>query len=209
VAPWLLRNALVFREFVPISDSFGAAFYDGNSEWARRFYEVRTRAEYDAWVKAMVDDRERRLALVDPKIFTQPGQRSRLFLEMGLQDLSRDPKESIRLYTRKALQWLRPYPTPWSWPRWIVITTGIYYALLELIALYGLFVSPRRGVSLFCAGVLILTTLGHLLVVPLWRYRVPYWDPILLLYGVFGATRFLEHGSAVRRAVPLDRTITS
>jgi len=20
-----------------------------------------------------------------------------------------------------------------------------------------------------------------------WRYRVPYWDPVLLLYGIFGA----------------------
>src|SRR5262249_33501742 len=79
VAPWLLRHALVSHTFVPISDSFGAAFYDGNSQWASRFYDVKSRAEYDAWVFAMETDRQRRFAAIDPRILTQPRERSRFF----------------------------------------------------------------------------------------------------------------------------------
>jgi Dolichyl-phosphate-mannose-protein mannosyltransferase len=186
LAPWLLRNAIVFHTLVPISDSFGAAFYDGNSQWASRFYDVKSRTEYDAWVSAMETDRQRRFAAIDPRILAQPRDRSRFFVGMALEDLKRDPRETLRLYEHKALQWLRPYPTSWYWPKWIVIVTGVYYVCLEAAALLGLVRSPRPGVSRFCAGVLVLSTLGHLLVVPLWRYRVPFWDPILLMFGLFG-----------------------
>jgi 4-amino-4-deoxy-L-arabinose transferase-like glycosyltransferase len=198
VAPWLLRNAIVFRTFVPISDSFGAAFYDGNSQWASRFYDVKSRTEYDAWVNAMETDRQRRFAAIDPRILSRPRDRSRFFVKMAWEDLERDPRQTLRLYEHKALQWLRPYPTSWYWPKWIVIVTGVYYLGLEAAALLGLVRSPRPSVSRFCAGVLILSTLGHLLVVPLWRYRVPYWDPILLMFGLFGLQTVLT-----RAAIPV------
>ena len=198
VAPWLLRNALVFHAFVPISDSFGAAFYDGNSRWAMRFYDIRGRAEYDAWVSAMETDRRRRLAAVDPEILQKPRERSHLFISMALEDLRRDRRETLRLYEHKALQWLRPYPTSWYWPSWILVLTGAYYALLELASVLGLVRSPRLGVAFFSVGVLILSTLGHLLVVPLWRYRVPYWDPILLLFGLFGLQILIERARLLR-----------
>ncbi len=30
---------------------------------------------------------------------------------------------------------------------------------------------------------------AHVAIIVVWRYRVPYWDPVLLLYGVWGAAR--------------------
>jgi hypothetical protein len=36
----------------------------------------------------------------------------------------------------------------------------------------------------------------HLAILVLWRYRVPYWDPILLLYGVPGAARWISSAVA-------------
>ena len=40
---------------------------------------------------------------------------------------------------------------------------------------------------------------AHVLVLVVWRYRVPYWDPVLLLYGVFGAgVHFRGHGIVER-----------
>jgi hypothetical protein len=51
--------------------------------------------------------------------------------------------------------------------------------------------AQRRGAVGFCLAVLAISMLTHVLILVLWRYRVPFWDPILLLYAVPGAARFL------------------
>jgi hypothetical protein len=53
VAPWTLRNALVFGRFIPVSDMGGSTFYDGNSHWNRRFYELGPAAT-GAWIAALI-----------------------------------------------------------------------------------------------------------------------------------------------------------
>jgi hypothetical protein len=32
---------------------------------------------------------------------------------------------------------------------------------------------------------------AHVMTLVSWRYRVPYWDPVLVLYGTFGAGTLL------------------
>ncbi len=36
-----------------------------------------------------------------------------------------------------------------------------------------------------------LTMAAHVALVVVWRYRMPFWDPPLLLYAAFGADRML------------------
>ena len=189
LAPWTLRNAIVFHEFIPISDSFGTAFYEGNSDSTERFYAVKTRPDYERWLVEMSQEKMRRLREVDPGGILSPQKRSRALAELALQDLRRDPREAALLYLRKTAQWLRPYPTAWYYPLWIVVLVGIYYSLLYAASLVGLRSAPRPGAALFCVSLLGLTMIFHILVVPLWRYRVPYWDPVLLLYGSFGGDK--------------------
>jgi len=40
----------------------------------------------------------------------------------------------------------------------------------------------------------------HVAVIVVWRYRVAYWDPVLLLYGVFGAAALAWRGLIPRTA---------
>jgi len=42
-------------------------------------------------------------------------------------------------------------------------------------------------VAVFSIAFLFVTMAVHVAIIVVWRYRVPYWDPVLLLYGVFGA----------------------
>src|SRR5262249_54045097 len=65
VSPWTLRNFLVFRELLPINDAAGCTFYQGNSDWAVRFSEIRTPAEYDAWARSAFADMARDEAALD------------------------------------------------------------------------------------------------------------------------------------------------
>ena len=70
-----------------------------------------------------------------------------------------------------------------------VILTGALYVGLYVLTARGLIRAPRRGVTAFCLAVLVLSMAAHVALQVVWRYRVPYWDPVLLLYGTFGAAR--------------------
>ncbi|HYR46588.1 MAG TPA: glycosyltransferase family 39 protein, partial [Thermoanaerobaculia bacterium] len=51
LAPWTIRNAIAFHELLPVNDAAGASLYFGNSHWAWRYYEIRSRAEYEQWTR--------------------------------------------------------------------------------------------------------------------------------------------------------------
>lgn len=187
IAPWTARNAVVFGDFVPVNDAAGSVFYQGNSDWELRFFEVRSRDEYLRWVEAMHRDMARQTEALRAAGRTSPSERSRYFTARAIAERSGDPAGWSRLMLRKAWEWLRPYPTPWFWPRPIVLAVGAFYVVLFALAAVGFFSASRPGVRAFCLGVLVVSMAAHVVALVVWRFRVPYWDPVLLLYGVFGA----------------------
>jgi 4-amino-4-deoxy-L-arabinose transferase-like glycosyltransferase len=187
LAPWTARNALVFGDLVPVNDAAGNAFYQGNSDWAVRFFEVRSRDEYLRWVDAMHRDMARQTEELRAAGRTSPSERSRFFVSRAIAERRADPAGWLRLFVRKSWEWLRPYPTPWFWRPGIVATVGVFYVVLFAAAVVGLVSGPRPGVRAFALALLAVSMAAHVLLLVVWRYRVPYWDPVLLLYGVFGA----------------------
>jgi hypothetical protein len=189
IAPWTIRNALVYGELVPVSDLGAVNLYLGNSDLMARFYGIRTRAEYAAWILEMKRTTEEKHALLEKQGIVSPSQRSRAYLEMALAERDRNPAATPALWRHKLWDWLRPYPNPLFWPRPIVIAVGVFYVALYVLAARGLIQSPRPGASLLAAAVLVVSLLAHLPFVVVWRYRIPFWDPVLILYGVYGASR--------------------
>ncbi|HEY3172148.1 MAG TPA: hypothetical protein VGK86_06160 [Thermoanaerobaculia bacterium] len=187
LAPWIARNAVVFGELVPVNDAAGNTFYQGNSDWAVRFFHVRSRAEYLRWVEALHRDMERQTEELRARGLVSPSQRARAFIARALAERRADPAGWARLLARKVWEWLRPYPTPWFWPAPVVAASGLYYVLLCAVAVLGFLSAPRPGVRAFALAVLAVSMVAHVVILVVWRFRVPYWDPVLLLYGVFGA----------------------
>ncbi|MCA1579989.1 MAG: glycosyltransferase family 39 protein [Acidobacteria bacterium] len=192
VGPWTLRNAVVFREFIPVNDADGRAFYEGNSVWARRYYALRSRAEYAAWLTAEDLDIRKKLGEAEAGGVFSPRQRARAFRDMALQDVRADPAAALGLLLQKFWFWLRPYPTTWFRSAPVVWLTGLYYGVLYALAAAGFLSARRRGVRLFALGILTVSLASHALIIVVWRYRIPYWDPVLLLYGVPGGARLLS-----------------
>jgi 4-amino-4-deoxy-L-arabinose transferase-like glycosyltransferase len=199
LAPWTLRNARVYHEFLPINDAGGSAFYQGNSDWMLRFYELQTPDQYKRWSQAMFADLERQTRAIDASSGGSPAAKSRYFVRKTFEERRGDPAGWARLLLRKAWDWLRPYPNPLFWPAGVVWAIGALYAVITLLAFVGLAVAPRPGVRLFVLAYLALTLASHVALIVVWRYRVPYWDPILVLYGVGGAGWLL--GGKSRRAL--------
>ena len=189
LAPWTVRNAVRFGELIPVSDAAGVSLYAGNSAWTRRFYAIRNRDEYARWLDAFDRETKARVARLEAEGNTSPARRSAGLASMAIAESLADPSGSLRLLALKAWQWVKPYPTVWFWPPAVVVGVGLLYVTLDVLAARGWFRASRRGVALACLLVLAVSMASHVLLEVVWRYRVPYWDPILLLYGVAGAAR--------------------
>jgi 4-amino-4-deoxy-L-arabinose transferase-like glycosyltransferase len=72
-----------------------------------------------------------------------------------------------------------------------VFGIGALSAILCLLAGRGLFFAPRRGASVFAIAFLLASLAAHVLPPASWRDRVPDWEPVLVLYAVFGAGTLL------------------
>lgn len=197
LTPWTIRNAVVYRELLLVNDARGSAFYQGNSDWMVRFFSLKSPAEYAAWSQAMFADLQRQTLAVERVSGDSPAAKNRYFVAKTLQERRGEPGAWARLLLRKSWEWVRPYPNPLFWPGWVVWTTGVVYGALTVLAVIGLARAPRRGVRLFLLAYLVVTMGSHVLLIVVWRYRVPYWDPVLLLFGVFGA--FVTLGGAWKR----------
>jgi 4-amino-4-deoxy-L-arabinose transferase-like glycosyltransferase len=190
LAPWTLRNALVFHELLPVNDGAGSAFYQGNSNWTVRFYRLKSRDEYAAWSRAMFTALERETGELAAAGLS-PGERSRHFFRKAIEERRGDPAGWACLLLRKAWDFVRPGPSPMFWPRSVVIAVSSFGAAVSLLAVVGLATARRRGAAAFATAFLVATLAVHVLLIVVWRYRIPYWDPVLLLYAVPGGAKIV------------------
>jgi len=107
LAPWTLRNAAVYREFVPVNDAGGSAFYQGNSDWMVRFYDVKTLEEYRRWSAAMFADLEGQTRAVEAAAGRSPAAKTRYFVRKALEERRADPSGTAKLLAHKVWDWLR------------------------------------------------------------------------------------------------------
>ena len=126
LSPWVTRNAVVYRELIVSSDAGGYSLYHGNSEWTRRYYAIRSRGEFAAWQRDADMDTRQQLVALEAKAGRglTPRERSSGFARLALDRMRADPAAAARLLAAKAGHWLRPYPTTWLWPAWVVAVTG-------------------------------------------------------------------------------------
>jgi 4-amino-4-deoxy-L-arabinose transferase-like glycosyltransferase len=192
VFPWALRNRLAYGAWLPVSDQGGLVLYEGNSELNERFYQVHTRARYEQWTREATAeiDHGRIRALAGPP-GTNPAVRSRALASAAIAWMRSDPGRTARLFLHKAADWIRPWPSPLVWSLPVVIAVGVYNSALCVAAVLGLWSSPRRGVAAAALLVLAVTMAAHVVLQTVWRYRIAYWDPVLVLFAGWGSVRLL------------------
>jgi hypothetical protein len=200
LAPWVIRNALVFRELILVNDGAGYVFYGRNSDAAIGLAEARTRDEVEAASAELERSREALIASFPPEVRDSPGGLSRALFSAALRERMSDPRPANILLAWKARDWLRPWPDPRFWPRPAVAALGAFFAALYVLAAVGLARAERTGVRGFSLAFLAVTFAFHLVFETSWRYRAAYWEPVLLLYAVPGAASLMR---PVRRRQPV------
>ena len=187
--PWTLRNALVFRELIPVSDVGGLNFAIGNSERMLRFCGLRTRAEHEAWARETEEWTGARMSELAAARRDHAGGHDRALVRRTLSERLADPGTTVRLLVVQGARLAATVSEPAVLAAARRPRRGSLLRPLYALAASGLAIAPRRRASLFALVFLIVTMAVHVVTLVSWRYRVPYWDPVLLLYGVFGAWR--------------------
>ena len=183
LAPWTLRNAARYGAFLPVNDQFGVVFWLGNTEINERFYRLRSRADYEDFTRRYRTEvgsgRIREIA-ADHQ---EPAERSAAFVRDALVWIENHPGEWRALIAKKTFDWLRPWASRWAWPSPVVAATGLWYTLLFGLAALGLVRERRRGVALAGAATLLLPAVAHVATLVVWRYRMVFWDPVLIVFA--------------------------
>ena len=199
LAPWTLRNALVFRELIVVNDGAGYVFYGRNSDAAMGLDRARDRAELDRAVAALEAARLARITALPEAVRDSPGRLSRALARAALDERRADMAGTARLLSWKIWDWLRPYPDPRFWPRRVVLAAGAWFSALFVLAAVGFVRADRAGASAFCLAFLAITMLLHVVLETNWRYRTANWDPVVLLYAAFGAATLVAPRGVAER----------
>jgi 4-amino-4-deoxy-L-arabinose transferase-like glycosyltransferase len=183
LVPWTLRNAERYGAFLPVNDQFGVVFWLGNTEINERYYRLESRAEYEEFTRhyqAEVNDgRIREIAASHPG----PAERSAAFVRDAGAWIESHPGRWRALVVEKTLDWLRPWASRFGWPPGIVAATGLWYVTLFVLAGLGMFRGKRRGLVAAAVLVLFLSTAAHVATLVVWRYRMVFWDPLLIVFA--------------------------
>lgn len=185
MSPWMVRNAIVLRAFVPTTTDAGHGFHVANNP-------------------DVGADGSRRFAMPKSWAFIkEPGETSvgeveanRRLFRRTFKYLMSHPADALRLMGRRFVALWRFCPDP----RHVPWNRGIAYLLsyvpLFPFMLFGLWTAHRRGGDRFANVILVdllvlYTTCIHTLFLAMMRYRVPLM-PFLLAFAALGIWNVVE-----------------
>ncbi|WP_165073556.1 glycosyltransferase family 39 protein [Paludisphaera rhizosphaerae] len=211
ITPWVIRNAYIHGEFVPIKSTFGYAFWQGNcaisegtdkvvrtsvenvmndarqtgdlASYNQTIWKARHTAGYIDDIALTKEDRRWLGTLPEP-------ERSRVLLRRAIDDIRRDPARYAGLCLRRFRAfWLFDETNPRSR---VLVYRASHLALTGL-ALLGLATAGpgmrRRFIPLIATAAAI--SLFHALTIVSARFHIPI-EPLMAVWAGVGMTWLME-----------------
>jgi 4-amino-4-deoxy-L-arabinose transferase-like glycosyltransferase len=178
LAPWIVRNAIVFRQFVPATTDAGHGFYVANNE--RSLDDPRGFYKPDDW-SFLLKPGETSIGEVEA---------SRRLMRIAGGYLLSHPGVALRLMARRFATLWKFYPNPDFVGRAEVLVYAVAYIPLFPFMLLGLWRAHRRREAermdlLLVDGLILYTTAIHTVFLAMLRYREPLM-PFLLIFAAMG-----------------------
>ncbi|AMV39330.1 ArnT family glycosyltransferase [Planctomyces sp. SH-PL62] len=227
VAPWVIRNALVHGEFVPIKSTFGYAFWQGNctisqgtdkvvrpsveevmeeskaagslAAYNQTIWKARHTAGYIDDVAFTPDFKRYLGSLPEP-------ERSRVLLRMAIDDIRNDPARYVGLCLHRFRSfWLFDETNPRSR---VLVYRVSHLGLTALAALGLLFGGSgfrRRSIPMLATAAAL--SVFHALTIVSARFHIPI-EPLMAVcagVGVAGVVELLVGLGRVRSVAPARR----
>jgi len=185
ISPWMIRNALVLRAFVPTTTDLGHGFYVANNPDA-------------------LNAREGFRVPGDWSFILRPGEThidevtaSRRLVREATLYLWRHKGAAVRLILRRFMTFWRFYPDPaFVTPRWQVMLYAASYTPAFVFMVIGIWIAHRGAEGRTSALLLVDTYVAytvfiHTAILAMLRYREPLM-PLLLMFSAAGLLTTVE-----------------
>ena len=190
IAPWTLRNYLVFHQFLLLNSNAGYAFYASNhphlgTQWSNEDIVVPVPEELSGQNEAQLDH---------------------ALMQRGFQFVFADPKRYLWLTLDKTLEYFKFWPSSDSslisnLNR--VLSFGLYLPLM-LLGIYLSFSRWRSFIPLYLF--MVIHTGIHLLSWPATRYRLPV-DAISMIFAAMAVLELARQLKTWRHRLPLTNKV--
>lgn len=183
LAPWAARNYLRFGELILVNDAGSYSVWHASHAETRRIYDAKTREELRQREHQFENVTIHAVAAQVESRATTPNARDREWRRLAIEELRREPAESARFMARKAWLYWRPWLNPLEYGTPVVVASALILVPLFVLAAIGLRRHPLRNAVLVYFAVFWLAHIPHQVVM---RYRIPFTDPLLLVFAAGG-----------------------
>lgn len=176
ILPWLIRNFMIYKSFIPTSISGGHALYYGNNPKATGGSMGWNRLDKDSFLP---DDLEYNAYSLEA---------DRKLCRLALNYIIKHPARSIFLCFKKSINMWRPY---YSDARLInKIVMSIQDLPILIFGTLGLIIGFRKNNNTLLSVLILYFVAVHLITIAEIRYRYPIM-PYLIIFSVIGIDSFL------------------
>lgn len=163
MSPWIVRNYIVYKEFIPLSTNGGIVFWIGNNSLANGG------SSSAAWSFEDGDNKK-----------------SKEYFKMGIEYLKNNPKRIPKLFIRKILVHWAPFANGFEF-------FNSFYAVILLFGSVGiLFFRKKVVLENILLLILLSTTLAAVITFGEPRYRCPY-EPYLIIFSALTFSEMIRN----------------
>jgi hypothetical protein len=192
IAPWTLRNYLVYGELLPLNSNAGYALYASNNP------------------NLETDWRNEEVVVPVPEdlIGQNEAELNRALTHRGIEFILADPQRYLWLTVDKTQEYFRFWPTSDSNPisNWVRVSSFGLYLPFMLIGLYLSRAHWRRFTILYVF--MAVHTGLHLLSWPASRYRLPV-DAVLMVFAALAVCELARRLAALRSRAAVELSVVS
>lgn len=201
--PWVVRNAIRYRELIVVNDAAGFSFWRGSHPEMLRIARIKDRSEYRRAAAAFETDVTN---AVEASILVQarsPNERSRAWFAAGLENIRGNPGDAAAFAVRRAWDYWRPWLNPQEHGMKAVLGSAVFNLSLFSLAALGLRQFRPRNEFVFAWITVFFAAmwLAHIPHQVVMRFRIPSTDPLLV---VFAASAIVRIARRVGGGVPTE-----
>jgi len=173
LSPWIIRNYVIFKKFIPATTMGGWVFWEGNNP----------RSEGGPCSYFPKDI----LKMEETK-------RNNYLYSLAIEEIKKNPKRFVWLLYNKFKRFWNVIPNASQFQRALYkIISVLSFGLLLPFFIIGFFLSLKKKIGLIIHALIIYFTIFHMIFLASIRYRVGI-EPFYIIFAVYGLTLFLTAG---------------
>jgi len=202
LTPWIIRNHILFKEFIFCNDAGGYNFFIANSQenYERLTTKDKSRFDYLNFKGLYVDKARKQIALFEEKnnySKLTPKSKERLWYMAGFSYIKNNKFQWFKLLFLKSWEYIRPYLHPMCYGRKEVVSSFFINTTIFLLGIAGLWSAFKdkkiRDYVLFFILYFVVFLIVHVVYISTNRFRIVFMDPYIYIYASYAVVKLIEN----------------